>query len=266
MVHRLSTGLGALGCAVLLALACTDVSSGPLFPRDAGAIGGRGGSGGGGGSPGRLGATGGGGGQAGSEADRLDAGMTGGDAGCRADADCDDQNACTTDSCESGSCGHGFAALGTQCGSQAADAGDGQPVGCPVDIADSVPLTVHWSSVGRPDLIDGACDSQGTPDYALVFTPPTTGTYHFLATGLIDSTPYTGSDGVDGDAVMTFGEASCGVTPVEDNEPCNDDAASDTSDAQLDLMLAAQQTITVYLNELGQTGGGTGTLSVTLVP
>jgi hypothetical protein len=262
----------------------------------------------------------------------VDAG--GGDAGCRADADCDDQNACTTDSCQSGACGHGFASAGTQCGSQVADACtapdtcnangvcqpnhaelgapcgsttddecanpgqcsggaclasdepngtactggscalaqcvSGQPVGCPVDIANTVPLSVNWSSVGRPDLIDGACDTQGTPDYALVFTAPTTGTYRFVAAGLIDSTPYTGDTdpgSVDGDAVMTFAEASCGIADVLNNDPsCDNDGAPDNAnDAQLDLLLTEQQTITVYLNELGQTGGGTVTLSVTLV-
>jgi len=409
-VHRLSTSLGALGCAVLLALACSDEGAGPLFPGDAGLGGGSGGSGGsgasggsGGSTAGSAGATGGGGGQAGaSEMPGLDGGVDAGgsDAGCRADTDCDDQNPCTTDSCASGACGHGFAVAGTQCGSQLADACtapdtcnaagvclpnhlasegtacgsqvnepctnpdtcdangvcqpnnevvgtacgdplddtctnpdvcddfgacspnhaalgtecgsttnsdcanpdqcsggaclpsdepngtacpggsctsgecvDGQPVGCPVDIASSLSLNLAWSSVGRPDLYAGGCDSANTPDYALVFTAPQAGTFRFTATGLVDSTPYTGADTSgtptappDGDAVLTIAPGSCaGIGAVQID--CNDDGPpdDDSTDPQLDLVLTDQQVITVYINELTQTGGGTGTLSVTLV-
>jgi len=178
------------------------------------------------------------------------------------------------DQCSAGACLPNDAPNGTACTDGSCTSGecvDGQPVGCPADVANSVPLTLHWSSVGRPDLYVGGCDSTNTPDYALVFTPTQTGTYRFVAVGLVDSTPYSGAgtgdpptNPPDGDAVITVAEGSCAGTDAPQSA-CNNDAIEGGTDSQLDLSLTEGVAITVYLNELTQTGGGTGTLSVTLV-
>jgi hypothetical protein len=147
------------------------------------------------------------------------------------------------------------------------------PSTCAVDVVDRVPVMLAWSSVGRPQLYDGGCDSQGTPDYALVFTPPLTGTYRIAATALVDGVPYTGAGNAsgmpagpaDGDAVMAVVEGNCtGFDAVQ--IACNDDVVEGNINSQLDLQLTAQRPVTVYLNELTQTGGGTGRLSITLLP
>jgi hypothetical protein len=338
-MQRLLTALAALGSGLLLAVACTD-KAGDLFPDpDAGALGGRRAVGGSGGSRAGVGGAGGSAGTAGNAAGS--AGSGGQDAGtslpgCQSALDCDDQNACSIESCEGGVCvAAGFAVLGAPCGSASANeckladqcdgngqcspnhlaagtpCGDlregecvhpdvcgngvclpndaangsactdgsctegtcvaGQPVGCPVEVARSVPFNTSWSSVGRPNLYGGSCDSGGTPDYALVFTAPQAGTFRFTAHALVDSTPYTGADSSadptqppDGDAVITVADGNCagqGATPID----CDDDGG-DGIDSQLDLPLNGQQTVTVYLNERTQTGGGTGTLSITLLP
>jgi hypothetical protein len=189
------------------------------------------------------------------------------------ESECTHHDVCGAGACLPNDTPNGSACTGGSCtqGQCVAE----QPVGCPIDVVNSVPATVHWSSVGASNLYDGGCEAQGTPDYALVFTAPAAGTYRFLAHGLIDSTPYTGADSVnsppteppDGDAVITVAKGSCtGPTGQPfDPLPCNDDIAQDNIDAQLDLDLTDQQVITVYLNERTQYGGGTGTLTITLV-
>jgi hypothetical protein len=130
-----------------------------------------------------------------------------------------------------------------------------------------VPFSTSWSSVGRPNLFDGSCEAAGIPDYALVFTAPQAGTFRFSVHGLVDGTPYTGSDSADpptappdGDAVITVANGSCGTAA---QLGCNDDFQGNV-DSQLELVLTDQQVITVYLTERTQMGGGTGTLSITL--
>jgi hypothetical protein len=414
-MQRLLTALSVFGSGWLLVVACSEDRTGSLFSDpDAGSIRGlpgngasggsaSGGGGGSGGSAGVGGFAGSGGGAGGSS---MLGGSGGQDAGgvtpaCTSDADCDDQNACTTERCQDGAClDTGVAALGTACGSntdnpctapdtcngagvcqpndQPGTAGmpcgsntddacthpdtcdaqgicqpndsiagtacgsatvnectgadecdgngqctlnnaqtgtlcgdptedecahhdvcgggvclandepngsacpggscsagqcvDGQPVGCPIDIATSVPFDTTWSSVGRPDLYGGGCDESATPDYALVFKAPQAGTFRFSVHALVDSTPYTGADQTDpiseppdGDAVITVAADSC-AGPNATQLGCNDDVSQGNLDSQLDLVLTDQQVITVYLNERTQTGGGTGTLSITLQP
>ena len=186
------------------------------------------------------------------------------------ESECAHHDACGAGVCLANDAPNGSACTGGSC--KQGQCIPGQPVGCPIDVVNSESATIHWSSVGAPNLYDGACDSAGTPAYALVFKAPAAGTYRFLAHALIDSTPYTGDDGrtpptepPDGDAVMTVAGGSC-LGPSEPQLACNDDVVpGENSDAQLELDLTDQQVITVYLNERTQYGGGTGTLTITRV-
>lgn len=188
------------------------------------------------------------------------------------------ENECARhDVCGAGVCLPNDVPNGTACSDGSCTQGScilGQPVGCPIDLVNSVPATIHWSSVGSPDLYGGGCDEAGTPDYALVFKAPAAGTFRFIVHGLIDSTPYTGADTSnspptappDGDAVITVAAGSC-LGPDEVQVDCNDDGpqGGGNLDSQLDLALSDQQVVTLYLNERTQRGGGTGTLSITLL-
>jgi hypothetical protein len=87
----------------------------------------------------------------------------------------------------------------------------------------------------------------------------------------VDSTPYSGADPSvpplappDGDAIIIVADGSC-AGQAATQLGCNDDFEGNI-DSQLDLQLEDQQQVTVYLNERTQTGGGTGTLSITLRP
>jgi hypothetical protein len=121
-MRRLFTSLGALAGSALIVLGCGDRGAGDLFgerPEDS--LGGRSGGGGrGGNGPAGLGGGGRGGasGQGGSVQEPGDAGQ-GGDAGgrCSLTADCDDENACTTDTCAAGICRHSPVSAGQDCGS-----------------------------------------------------------------------------------------------------------------------------------------------------
>lgn len=231
---------------------------------------------------------------------------TNGAPSCGVNGDCPPTAPCTTAVCQDGLCVVGPAAPGTPCGSDVddectnADTCGAQgicqsndevgtacaggtcagglcialpPSGCAVDLVSSVPFTASWSSVGRPDLYDGGCDSEGTPEYALVFTAPESGVFRFTSTGLVDGVPYTGpgAPGVpgggplDGDAVMTIANGNCAGGEAQ-QRGCNDDVADGTLSSQLDLELSAGEVVTIYLNELQQTGGGTGTVSISALP
>lgn len=226
---------------------------------------------------------------------------------CTVVSDCDGNDPCATFDCRNGACvAVGRAPVGTACGSPVDDACtdpdscDAQGVcrrndeiataceggtcsgglcitapssGCAVDIVSSVPFMTSWSSVGRPDLYDGGCDSLGTPEYALVFTAPQAATYRITSAALVDTVPYTGAgdaSGIpngpaDGDSVMTVVRGNCAGVAAQQRE-CNDDVAPGTLNSGLDLALDAGEVVTVYLNELTQTGGGTGTVAVSLLP
>lgn len=175
----------------------------------------------------------------------------------RADS-CDGQGLCVLNDRPNGTACTGGSCTGGQCIS-------GQPVGCPADIANTVPFNINWSSVGREDLYRGNCDSAGTPDYALVFTAPADGTYRFHAAGATDSTPDVVEP--DADSVMTIVRGSCSG-PTGTAVSCNDDKNGpngNTRDSELDVALTQGQIVTVYLNEFQEPGGGTGTLSIVVV-
>jgi hypothetical protein len=133
-------------------------------------------------------------------------------------------------------------------------------------VANTVPFNISWSSVGRSNLHDSTCEDPvaGTPDYTLVFTAPQSGTYRFHAAGLVDSTPHENKNTDDGDSVMAIVRGSCPALNAAE-AGCNDDVVrNENVDSQIDLALTAGQSVTVYLNELGEPHGGTGTLSITL--
>jgi hypothetical protein len=176
------------------------------------------------------------------------------------------------DSCDGqGNCQRNDEPLGTPCEGGTCSGGlciAAPPSGCVVDAVSSVPFTASWSSVNRPDLYDGGCDTEGTPDYALVFTAPATAVYRIASAALVDAVPYTGPipDGpADGDAVMTIARGDCAGGEAQ-QLACNDDVQVGTLNSQVDLGLAAGEVVTVYLNELGQMGGGTGTVSIDALP
>ncbi|HVZ32214.1 MAG TPA: hypothetical protein VG963_07310 [Polyangiaceae bacterium] len=183
----------------------------------------------------------------------------GGDAGateCSSADTCDGQGACTGlnqpngTACSGGSCTQG------QCI-------QGQPAGCPGDVANTVPFSITWSSVTRPNLYDSSCeDPSNGPDYALVFTAPTDGTYRFLAHGLVDGTPHKNTSTSDGDAVMAIARGSCGGLGATELA-CDDDISGSNLDSRIDVALTQDQVVTVYLNEFGEPDGGTGTLTIT---
>jgi hypothetical protein len=226
---------------------------------------------------------------------------------CAVVSDCDGNDPCATFDCRDGACvAVGLVPVGTACGSAVDDACtnpdscDAQGVcqrndelataceggtcsggicitapssGCAVDIVSSVPFMTNWSSVGRPDLYDGGCDSLGTPEYALVFTAPQAATYRITSAGVVDAVPYTGAGNAsgipngpaDGDSVMTVVRGNCAGVAAQQLE-CNDDVAPGTLNSGLDLALDGGEVVTVYLNELTQTGGGTGTVNVSALP
>lgn len=144
---------------------------------------------------------------------------------------------------------------------------------CAVDVVGAVPFTTGWSSVGRSNLYNGGCDTLGTPDYALVFVAPQAGAFRVASAALVDEVPYTGPgdpsgvpDGpADGDAVMTVVRGNCAGQEAQ-QLACNDDVSAGSIDSRLDLELDAGEVVTVYLNELAQTGGGTGTVSINPLP
>jgi hypothetical protein len=172
----------------------------------------------------------------------------------RADS-CDGQGLCVVNDRANGTACTGGSCTGGQCIS-------GQPPGCPADLANTVPFNINWSSVGRDDLYHGNCDAADTPDYALVFTAPGDGTYRFHASGAIDSTPDVVDP--DGDSVMTIVRGSCtGLTGTAVS--CNDDKNGNTFDSEIDVALTQGQSVTVYLNEMQEPSGGTGTLSIVLL-
>lgn len=356
---RVSTPLKVIGSSSLALLLACEASVPPLFGSDAGLAGGLPGVGGRGGSGGR------------SVGDRdagsggsSDGGLGGADgaASCTSDAECNDANFCTGDTCDGGVCSHRpvdegvvcgdtandectaadtcdgaglcrpndvaagtpcgdpsedectspdecdgsgacaprHAAVGTSCGDDdedecsgadqcdgagvcsandlpngsACDDGsctlgeciDDQPVGCPVDVVNDVPFNTTWRTVGRVNLFGGSCDIGGTPDYAVVFTAPTTGTFRFEATGLPgEDDPESGEPGTEAlaDSVLKIADGSCeGMNAMELG--CNDDIPGDSLNSLLELELNQDDVVTVYVGELREPEGGSGTLSITL--
>lgn len=361
---RVSTSLKVIASSLVLLFSC-DASVPPLFGADAGLAGGLPGLAGSGGRGGRGAAgdpdAGPGGG---SSSVSMEGGLGGADvaAACDRDADCNDENDCTGDTCDDGLCsnrpvdegvvcgdaadaecstadtcdgagvcrpndapagtpcgdpledactspdscdGLGVCAprhalAGTPCGSDDedecsdADECDGagacspndspngsecddgsctlgeciedQPVGCPVDVVSDVPFNTTWRTVGRVNLFGGGCDIGGTPDYAVVFTAPTTGIFRFEAAGLVgEDDPESGLPGAEelADSVLTIAEGSCqGMNAMQLG--CSDDIPGDGFDSLLELELSQGDVVTVYVGELREPEGGSGTLSITL--
>jgi hypothetical protein len=186
-MRRLFTSLGVLGSALgfagaaLSLVACGDATGGDLFdPLKYGGVAGRagGGSGFGGRGGGVSGSGGGGGAGSAGSAGMAGVGGTGnlpGDAGtdaavpvgpCASDAECNDSNPCTTDTCGLEGCSHPAASLGTVCGGAAAscrnpDACDGN--GSCVPNPDFAPEgTPCGSDVNDACTAPDACNAAGT--------------------------------------------------------------------------------------------------------
>jgi hypothetical protein len=183
--------------------------------------------------------------------------------GSQVDGECTNPDQCSA----AGVCLANDEANGSECDDGSCTLGEcieDQPVGCPRDVVTQVPFNTSWSSVGSPDLFDGGCDTANSADYALTFTAPADGTYRFGAAGTLGAE----ADLIppDADSVLTVANGACagpGAVQLE----CNDDIIDSVNlDSQLDLVLESGETVTVYVGELGEPGGGTGTLSITVLP
>ncbi|HKO93705.1 MAG TPA: hypothetical protein VJU61_21275, partial [Polyangiaceae bacterium] len=107
----------------------------------------------------------------------------------------------------------------------------------------------NWNSAGRPDLYDGDCESNNTPDYAVLFTAPNAGRYRIEATGSPDS-------------VLTLANGACSASNAAQIEPCNDDVSEGNRGSRIDLGLTLGQVVTVYVSEFGNNNTGSGTLKI----
>jgi hypothetical protein len=155
---------------------------------------------------------------------------------CSAGAVCQPRDAANGSACPGGSCSAGACV-------------PGQRVGCPQQIATSVPFQMNWSSAGRPDLFQGECESNNTPDAAVVFVAPAAGRYRFEASGSPDS-------------VLSLVRGACGQGNGAELA-CNDDIVQDSGGAsRIDVTLTANQTLTVYVSEFGNRGTGSGVLRI----
>lgn len=161
--------------------------------------------------------------------------------GCRAPV-CDGSGGCEPRQEPNGSaCPGGSCSLGTCIA--------GQPVGCPAALASNVPFESSWSSAARSNLIQGSCDdSLQTPDFALVFSAPSTGEYRIDAAGSQDS-------------VLVVRAGACNGNQLA----CNDDVSPNNRDSRIELPLSAGQTITIYVSEFGNGSSGQGTLRISLL-
>jgi hypothetical protein len=183
----------------------------------------------------------------------------------------DDEDECSeADECDgAGVCSPNDLPNGSECDDGSCTLGEcieDQPVGCPVDVVSDVPFNTTWRTVGRVNLFGGGCDIGGTPDYAVVFTAPTTGTFRFEAAGTAgEDDPESGEPGTEAlaDSVLTIVEGSCeGMNAMQLG--CSDDISEDNLDSLLDLELSQGDVVTVYAGELREQDGGSGTLSITL--
>ena len=125
----------------------------------------------------------------------------------------------------------------------------GQRIGCPLEVVSAVPFETAWNSTGRPDLYDGDCESNNTPDYAVLFTAPSAGRYRFEATGSPDS-------------VLTLVTGACSASNAAELA-CNDDLAEGNRGSRVDRTLTLGQVLTIYVSEFGNGNDGSGTLRVT---
>jgi hypothetical protein len=170
------------------------------------------------------------------------------------------------DSCSGGTCSGG------QC--------IGSSNVCPAATVNDVgqlPFTVTWNTVGGTEFFGGACNEPDMPDFAVAFIVPQDGTYRFSATGLA-GLPGEAEDadsvGQPADSVVEVATGNCDpegvlVTAVggAGTVSCNDDITDGVNlDSSVDVPLTAGQVMTVYASELGEGGGGSGTLTIELLP
>jgi hypothetical protein len=213
-----------------------------------------------------------------------------GDAGplipCVGVGDCEDNNVCTTQACVGSFCQFTKVVAGTVCGDQStsectapdACSQDGvclanhQPEStacsggfcnlagacdCAITRVTSVPHAEQWITIGSSgggsdtNVHDGACQACANDlDHIVVFQAPAAGTYLFSARS-------TGS------AQLWVVESDC--TSLGAELGCDDgDVPPDGFDAQLELSLAAGQTVTLGVSEICEAEGGDGSLEIRL--
>jgi hypothetical protein len=125
----------------------------------------------------------------------------------------------------------------------------GQRVGCPLEVIGAVPFETEWNSAGRPDLYQGSCESERTPDYAVLFTAPSAGRYRIEASGSPDS-------------VVTAVSGACSASNAA-QLACYDDVQDGNRNSRVDLTLTLGQVLTVYVSEFNDGDSGSGTLRIT---
>jgi hypothetical protein len=170
-----------------------------------------------------------------------------------ADTPCGVSNGCGQPTCSgTGTCVPHDAANGSACPGGSCSVGacvQGQRVGCPQAVVSSVPFETNWNSAGLPDLFDGTCEGNNTPDYAVLFVVPAAGRYRFDATGSPDS-------------VVTVASGACSAGNAT-QIGCDDDVAAGNRASRLEVTLTAGQTVTIYVSEFEDGNSGRGTLRVT---
>lgn len=185
--------------------------------------------------------------------------------GSSAEAECTSPDVCDAD----GLCSPNHAPNGSLCSDGSCTLGEcieGQPEGCPAEVVTDVPFEATWRTVGGVDLFGGGCDVDNTPDHAVVFTAPVAGVFRFEAAGSVgDDDPESGNSGSEelADSVLTIAAGSC-LGPGAMSRGCNDDIEDGDLDSRLDLELSLGEVVTVYVGELREPGGGSGSLSITL--
>jgi hypothetical protein len=244
-------------------------------------------------------------GEAGTSAGDAGEGQGAADAGgsCGGDEECDDGSECTVDICDGASCrnepvaagtacegdepddcreapacdGEGacvaaIAANGTACEGGSCTLGEciaGNPVGCPAEVVSELPFEASWRTVGGVVLYDGGCDVQNTPDFAVLFTAPSSATYRFEGFGEVGTDDPETPQNVDNqaseeaDSVITVAAGACaGFDAAE--LACNDDIGENNFDSCVQLPLEMGQTVTVYAGELRERlpGGGSGRVRI----
>jgi len=154
---------------------------------------------------------------------------------CSGDGVCVADNEPNGSACPGGSCSVGVCIAG-------------QRVGCPLEVVTAVPFETAWNSAGRPNLYQGDCESDDTPDYAVLFTAPSAGRYRIEASGSPDS-------------VLAAVSGACSASNAAELV-CNDDVSDGNRNSRVDITLTLGQVLTVYVSEFSDGDSGSGTLSI----
>jgi hypothetical protein len=155
---------------------------------------------------------------------------------CGARAVCERHDAANGSACAGGSCTVGACVAG-------------QRVGCPQAVATAVPFQTNWSSVRLPNLVRGECANDATPDFAVEFVVPASGSYRIETTGSPDS-------------VLVVARGACNTDNDAPNQLCDDDISDNNLGSRIDVMLTAGQTITAYVSAFDEGESGSGTLRI----